>query len=137
MKTSLDFDIQWRFLKKEKKMLIFYYIVLWQITETLSIVFPKIVFLIIHYVLHVNIADARKKVKRYSKIKIAITLLLIEASAFLAMYPFICNVFSTYTKHFQILALSILLLQLIPWIFKFQKAKELLEETNEDTAIYQ
>lgn len=118
-------------------MLIFYYIVLWQITETLSIVFPTIVFLIIHYVLHVNIADARKKVKRYSKLKIAITLLLIEASAFLAMYPFICNVFSTYTKHFQILALSILLLQLIPWIFKFQKAKELLEETSEDTAIYQ
>ena len=125
------------FFEKEKKMLIFYYVVLWQITEALSIIFPAIIFLIIHYVLHINIADARKIVKKYSKIKIATILLMIEASAFLPMFPFICNVFSVYTKHFQVLAFSIFLLQLIPWILKFQKARELLEETNDDTAIYQ
>lgn len=118
-------------------MLIFYYVVLWQITEALSIIFPTIIFLIIHYVLHINIAVARKIVKKYSKIKIAAILLMIEASAFLPMFPFICNVFSVYTKHFQVLAFSIFLLQLIPWVLKFQKARELLEETNDDTAIYQ
>lgn len=125
------------FFEKEKKMLIFYYVVLWQITEALSIIFPTIIFLIIHYVLHINIAVARKIVKKYSKIKIAAILLMIEASAFLPMFPFICNVFSVYTKHFQVLAFSIFLLQLIPWVLKFQKARELLEETNDDTAIYQ
>ena len=125
------------FFEKEKKMLIFYYVVLWQITEALSIIFPAVIFLIIHYVLHINIADARKIVKKYSKIKIAAILLMIEARAFLPMFPFICNVFSVYTKHFQVLAFSIFLLQLIPWVLKFQKARELLEETNDDTAIYQ
>ena len=90
------------FFEKEKKMLIFYYVVLWQITEALSIIFPAVIFLIIHYVLHINIADARKIVKKYSKIKIAAILLMIEASAFLPMFPFICNVFSVYTKHFKV-----------------------------------
>lgn len=118
-------------------MLLFYYVLLWQITETLSIIIPAIIFLIIHYIFHMNVKDIKGMIKKHTKLKIAVILFILEAIAFIPMYPILQKVFSIYTSYANILTYSIFILQLLPWFLKFQKAKELLEEDNVDHAIYQ
>lgn len=125
------------FEKGESSMLIFYYVLLWQITETLSIMIPAIIFLIIHYIFHMNVKDIKEIIKKHTKLKIAAILFILEALAFIPMFPILQKVFSIYSSNAKILAYSIFILQLLPWFLKFQKAKEMLEEEHDDHAIYQ
>ena len=120
-------------------MLMISYVFLLQLSELLSIVIPAIIFLILRYAFHIPVDQMKQFFKKAALPKIIIIMLLCEGSAFLIIYPLLFSVFFSLTTSPFILSYSILLLQIVPWIFKCKKLYEIVHEkevNDTDHAIY-
>lgn len=121
-------------------MFILCYVVLLQLSETLSILIPALIFLLLYKVCHISSARMIAFLKKYTVGKVFFILLLCEGIAFFPLLPFMIQTFSTYTSSPELFAYSIFILQLLPWTLKLKKAIELVQgnaKKQQDHAIYQ
>lgn len=121
-------------------MIIWKYIILWQLSEGLSIILPALIFLFIRYSLKKSTHQMLLFFQTHIKLKLLFVTLLCEGISFFSLYNLMLTTFSIEVTYAHVLTWSIFILQLIPWALKYYEAYRYLSDKEEskkqDTAIY-